>query len=58
MDICEVRDECTDGTSPVVMKDWVNKNLYETHTNVSEHDKENNWDAMKNGNRIMPRWSR
>ena len=47
MDICEVVDECPDGTSPVVMEDYVNKNLYETHRDVSEHDKENNEGAMK-----------
>ena len=39
MDICEVRDECTDCTSLVFMEDCVNKNLYETHRYFSENDK-------------------
>ena len=47
MDICKVRDECPDGTSPVVMKDCVSKNLYETNRDFYEHDKETNRDAMK-----------
>ena len=35
MNICEVIDECPDDTSPVVMEDCVNKNLDETHRDVS-----------------------
>ena len=47
MEICEVRDECPDDTYSVVMQYCVNQNLYETHRNISEHDIETNWDAMK-----------
>ena len=47
MDICEVKDECPDGKSPVVVEYCVNKNLYETHRDVYEHDKETNRDTMK-----------
>ena len=39
LDICEVGYECPDGTSSVFMEDCVNKNLDETHINVSENDK-------------------
>ena len=37
MDICEVNDEFPDGKSPVVMEYCVNKNLDETHRDISEH---------------------
>ena len=47
MKMCEVIDECPDDTYPVVMQYCVNQNLYETHRNISEHDIETNWDAMK-----------
>ena len=47
MDICEVRYECPDDTSPVVMEDCVNNNLDEIHRDISEHDIETNHDAMK-----------
>ena len=47
MDICEVRDECPDGTYPVVMEDFLNNNFYETYRYVYENDKENIRDAMK-----------
>ena len=47
MDICEVRDECTGGTYPVVMEYFVNKNLDETHRDLSEHEKESNLYAVK-----------
>ena len=46
MDICEVIDECPDGKYTVVMEDCVNKNSDETHTDVSEHDKETNRYAL------------
>ena len=39
MDICEVRDECPDGTSPVVMGDFLYKNSDEIHREIYEHDK-------------------
>ena len=42
-DICEVIDECPDGTYPVVMEDCVNKSLDEIHRDVSENDKENSF---------------
>ena len=47
IDICEVRDEYHDDTSPVVMGAYVNKNLYEIHRDVSELDIENIRDTMK-----------
>ena len=37
MEICEVRYEYPDNTSPVLMENCVNKNLIETHIDVSEH---------------------
>ena len=46
-DICEVRDLCPDDKSPVVMEDFVNNYLDETHRDVSEHYIETNKDAMK-----------
>ena len=47
MEICEARDECTDDTSPVMMEDFVNKNLDEIHRYIHEQDIETNWGAMK-----------
>ena len=47
MDICEVRDECPDGTSSVVMEDCVNKNLDETHREIYEYDEETNRDTIR-----------
>ena len=47
MEIFEVRHECPDETYPVVMEGCVNKNMDETHRDISEHDIETNWDAMK-----------
>ena len=47
MDIFEVRDEFPDDTYPVVMEYFVNKNLDETHKDISENDIETNQDAMK-----------
>ena len=47
MATCEVRDEYTDDSSPVVMADCVNKKLYETHIDISEHDIETNLNATK-----------
>ena len=44
---CEVRDEYLNDSYPVVMKDCVNKNLYETHRDISEHNKETNLNATK-----------
>ena len=38
IEICKVRDEFTDDTSPVLMEDCVNKNLDEPHRDTSEHD--------------------
>ena len=38
-DICEIRDECPDGTSTVVMEDCVNNNLDETHREIYKYDK-------------------
>ena len=47
VEICEVRDEYPDDSSPVLMEDCVNKNLDETHRDISKHDIETNRDAMK-----------
>ena len=47
MEICEVRDECPDDTYPVLMGNFVNKNLDEIHRDISGNDIETNWDAMK-----------
>ena len=47
MEICEVRYEYTDDSSTVVIEDFVNINLYETHRDISEHDIETNRDATK-----------
>ena len=47
VDICEVIDEYPDDSSPVVMEDCFNKNLGETHRDISEHDIETNRGAMK-----------
>ena len=47
IEVCEVRDECHHDTSPVVMEDCVNKNLYEIHIDVTENETETNQDAMK-----------
>ena len=54
MDICEVRYEYPDDSSTVMTEDCVNKNLDETHTDISEHDKEINWDAMKTLIEVFP----
>ena len=47
MEKCEVRDEYPSDSSPVMMEDFVNKNLDETHRYISDHDIETNWCAMK-----------
>ena len=47
MEICEVRDEFPDYTSPFVMEDSVNNNLDEIHRDITEHYIENNRDPMK-----------
>ena len=47
VEICEVRYEYPDETSPVVMEYCVNKNLDETNRDISEHDIETNRDAKK-----------
>ena len=47
MEVCEVRDECPDDTSPVVMEYYVNNNLYEIHRDITEQETETNQDAMK-----------
>ena len=47
VEICEVRNEYPDDSSPVVMEDTVNKNWDETHRDIYEHDIENNWGATK-----------
>ena len=47
VEICEVRDEYPDDSSPDVMGYCFNKNLDETHRYVSEHNKETNQDTMK-----------
>ena len=38
MATCEVRYEYPYDSYPVVMEDFVNKNLDETHKDISEHD--------------------
>ena len=47
VDICEIRDEYPDDSSTVVMEYFVNKNLDETHIDISEHHIWTNWGAMK-----------
>ena len=47
MEIFEVRDELPDDTSPVVMEDGVNKNLYKIHIDIAEHEIETNRYVMK-----------
>ena len=47
MATCEVIDEYSDDSSPVVMEDFVNKKLYEAHRDISEHDIETNLNATK-----------
>ena len=47
VEICEVRNEYLDDSSPVVMEDCVKNNLDETHRDISEHDIETNQYAMK-----------
>ena len=47
MEICEVRDECTDYTSPVVMEYCANIKLEEIHRDIAENETETNQDAMK-----------
>ena len=46
-DICEVIYQYPDESSPIVMEDGVNKNLDETHRDISEHDIETYMDATK-----------
>ena len=47
VEICEVRYEYTDNSSPVGMEYCVNDNLDETHRYISEHDIETNTNATK-----------
>ena len=47
MEICEVRYECPDDTSPVLTEYGLNKNLDEIHRYIYEHDIENNRNSMK-----------
>ena len=47
VDICEVIDEYTDDSSPVVMEDFVNKKTDETHRDISEHDIQTNMNVTK-----------
>ena len=47
MEVCEVRDECPDDTSTVVMEDSVNKNLDEIQRDITENETETNQYAMK-----------
>ena len=47
MEKCEVRDEYPSDSSPVMMEDFVNKNLDEIHRYIHEQDIETNWGAMK-----------
>ena len=54
VEICEVRDEHHDYSSPVLMEYCVNNNLYDTHRDISEHDKETNLYATKMMIEIFP----
>ena len=47
MQMCDIRDECTDETSTVVMEDYANNNLDETHRDVYEHNNKTSRNAMK-----------
>ena len=47
MATCDVRDEYTYNSSPVVMEDYVNKKLDETNRDISEHDIETYMNATK-----------
>ena len=47
VEICEVRYEYSDDSSPVMMEYFVNKNLDETHRDIFKHDIETNRDATK-----------
>ena len=47
MAICEVIDGYRDDTSTVVMEDFVNKKLDETHRDIYEHDIDTNMNATK-----------
>ena len=47
MEISEVRDECPDDKSTVVMEDCVNNRLEEIHRDITENETETNWDAIK-----------
>ena len=38
MQVCEVRDECPDETSPVVVEDCVNKNLDEINIDITKNE--------------------
>ena len=46
MEVCEVRDKCTDTTSTVVMEDFLNKNLDEIQRDMTENETETNWDTL------------
>ena len=47
VETCEVGDEYIDESYPVVMKDYLNNKLDETHKDISEHDIETNLNATK-----------
>ena len=47
MEVCELRAEFSDDTSPVFMEDCVNNNLDEIHRDISKNETKTNWDAMK-----------
>ena len=47
MELCAIRDEYTDDTSPVVMKDCLNKNLDEILRDITYNETEKNRYSMK-----------
>ena len=47
METCEARDEYPDDSSPVVMEDFVNMKLVETHRSIYEHEIETNLNSTK-----------
>ena len=47
VEICEVRYKYPDDLSLVMMEDCANKNMDEIYRDISEHDIETNWDAIK-----------
>ena len=47
VEVCKIRNEYPDDSSPVVMEDCVNKNLDETHRDIYEHDIETNLNEKK-----------